>query len=194
MDPDTSVVTFRAIWIAPSIILGLGITRLLSDGISLFRSRDRARLDWIPVLWAVSIFLLQIQYVWAVIELPDYVPVWTLPKFLMLLGLSLLLFIAAALVLPDVQLKEGEDLAERFDHDGRWALGALSLWEALALLANWMLFDQTVISIYGAMSLILIVLPLLFLVGRNRILKACISIAYLILSVVFSWVLSPKSY
>jgi hypothetical protein len=36
------------------MILGLGITRLLSSVVEVFRSRHRAELDWVPFVWSRS--------------------------------------------------------------------------------------------------------------------------------------------
>ena len=135
--------SFRVIWIAPSTILGLGIARLLSDAVLVFKARSRARLDWVPLSWAGCIFVWQIQYLWGIIELPNLVQTWTRIDFLLLLGLSLLLFIAAALVLPDSELNRGESLADSFRRDGRWALVALSGWGCNTLVVNWVMFSMS---------------------------------------------------
>ena len=102
------------------MIVGLGVTRLLTSGVAVFRSRGSARLDWVPIAWAACVFIWQIQYWWAIIELADLHETWTLGDFLILLGLALLLFIAAALVLPHSELLDGSDLGESFKRDGRW--------------------------------------------------------------------------
>ena len=92
--------SFRWISVLLSMVLGLGITRLLSSAVAVFRSRGYARLEWVPIAWAASIFIWQIQYWWAVIELAGMHETWLLVEFLALLGLALLLFVTAALILP----------------------------------------------------------------------------------------------
>jgi hypothetical protein len=191
---ESSNTAFQAIWFAPSFILGLGIARLFSDGITLFRSRHKAQIDWIPLVWAVVIFVWQIQYLWAILELPRYVKVWTLPEFIMLLGLSLTLFISASLILPDAELRDGENLQDTFLRDGRWSLVSLSGWGCLALLVNWLLFETPITTLDGGLMSAATILPLLFLSTKNRRLKEILTISNLILTVVASWILSPKSY
>lgn len=110
--------SFRWISVALSLILGFGITWLLSAAVAMFRSRTLARLDWIPLVWAACVFFWQLQYWWAVIELPRLVSTWHLGQFMILVALALLLFVTAALVLPPTQLAEGENLAESFKRDG----------------------------------------------------------------------------
>ncbi len=60
---------FEYFSVALSFVLGLGLTRLLLGALYVFRARERQRVHWIPILWAASIFLFQIQYWWAVFEL-----------------------------------------------------------------------------------------------------------------------------
>ena len=102
--------SFRWIAVALSMILGLGITRLLASFVAVFRSRNRSRLDWIPLAWAFCIFIFHLQFWWAINELPGLVHIWTLSTFLALVGLTLLLFISAALILPYDELEEEESL------------------------------------------------------------------------------------
>jgi len=186
--------SFRWIWIAPSIILGLGVTRLLSDAVIVFRSRGRARLDWVPLGWAGCIFVWQVQYLWAVIELPNLAQTWTRIDFVLLLGLSLLLFIAAALVLPDSVLEDGESLSDSFRRDGRWALLALSGWGCNALAVNWVMFGLSPLSYEAGLLTVIIVLPVTFLAISSRRVREGITILNLVLTLWAAWQFSPKSY
>jgi len=43
--------SFRWVAVVLSIILGLGVTRLLSSAVEVFRSRNQAHLDWVPLAW-----------------------------------------------------------------------------------------------------------------------------------------------
>lgn len=115
---------FRWIAVALSIILGVGTTRLLSSLVAAFRSRSHAPLDWIPFAWAGGIFIWQLQYWWAINELPRFTKVWTLWSFLVLVSLTLLLFVSAALVSPPSELREMEKLRSAFERDGRWPRSA----------------------------------------------------------------------
>ena len=194
MAAETTSATFNAIWFAPSLILGLGITRLFSDSIRLFRSRSKARMDWLPMMWAICVFVWQIQYLWAVIELAKFVMNWTLFDFLLLIGLSLSLFVAGALVLPDIELREGDDLGQSFSRDGRWALAALSIWGFLALVTDWSLFGSDFVTRETALMSTATVTPILFLLIRNRTLKVGITLVYFVTTFVSAWILSPKAY
>jgi hypothetical protein len=170
------------------------MTRLCSDAITLFRSRHSVTLDWIPLVWAVCIFIWQIQYLWAIIELPDLVKHWTLFDFFVLLFLSLSLFVSAALVFPDNQLHSGERLEDNFLQDGRWSLVALSAWGFTAALADITMFDEPLLSRDVGLMIAIAIAPLSYLISRTRSLKALIAVSNLALTLWTAWVLSPKSY
>lgn len=186
--------SFRWIAVALSMILGLGITRLLASFVAAFRSRRHSSLDWIPLVWAFCIFIFQLQFWWAIMELPSLVQVWTLGSFLSLVGLTLLLFISAALILPPDELQEQETLQAEFQADGRWALIALSMYFVLALFVDWLLWDMTP-GTHGTSTLLpLIVLPLLFLLCHSRRAQVVVTLAYLALGVWSSLSMSPAYY
>jgi hypothetical protein len=185
---------FRWIAISLAMILGLGVTRVLSASIAAFRSRTHATLDWIPLVWAAAIFVLQIQFWWAAIELPNLIHTWTLTSFLTLMGIPLALFVAAAMVLPPVELEPGASLRALFDRDGRWALLSLCAYSLLALAIDFELFHTPPLSAATALLVAEIVLPLVFLLSSSRKLKAATTLAYFTLVLGTSWVLSPKAY
>lgn len=186
--------SFQSVWIAPSIILGIGLTRLLSDSVTVFRSRTRAKIDWVPLVWAACIFVWQVQYLWAVIELPNLVKTWGLVDFLILLGLSLFLFVASALVLPDTELREGETYTDSFRLNGRWALLAVSGWGALALIADWLLFGLAPLSYESGLQACVIVLPAVFLATEARRAREAITVVNLAVTLWAAWQFSPKFY
>lgn len=177
-----------------SVVLALGITRVLTAFVLVFRSRRKARLDWIPIAWAASIFLWQLQYAWATVELPGLVSTWKVTDFLDLLALVLLLFLSAALVLPSSELAEGEDLRTSFERDGRWALVCLSGYFLWSMAINWHFWHMGPLSPTGALSAALALAPIAFLVSRRRRVQAIITVTYIALSVLGAYVFSPRAY
>jgi len=185
---------FGPVTAAFSMILGLGATRLLLSGVALFRSRARASLDWLPMAWGGCIFLQQLQFLWGLIELHDIVAVWTLGSFFAMVGLVLMLYIAAALVLPTNELREGESLRAMFTEDGRWGLAALSAYNLLALGID-VLFWGWRETLRGAGLLIpMIFVPAVFLMIRSRPAQALLTGLYVALSLASAWMLSPYAY
>ena len=186
--------SFRWIAVVLSIILGLGVTRLLSSVVEVFRSRNQARLDWIPLAWAGCIFLWQIQFWWGIIELPGLIAAWTIGSFLTLVSLTLLLFISAGLILPPSKLEKNESLRESFERDGRWALASLSAYFVGALFTDWLLWTVSPVSSWGAFLGVLTLLPILFIWSRSRRVQAVITLLYIPLSIWAALALSRPSY
>ena len=160
----------------------------------MFRSRSRVAVDWLPLAWAFAVFVQQIQYMWGVIELSAYQRTWTLLDFLLFVTLSLSLYVAGSLILPDVQLRAGETLAESFEKDGRRALVALSLWSWGGLVVDWRLFGLRLVSFSSALIVSLAVVPLLFLMAKRRRTKVVATLAYVLFSLLAAWLMSPKAY
>jgi hypothetical protein len=185
---------FQWISVILSLVLGLGITRLLSSAVAVFRSRDCAPVDWIPLVWGACVFLWQIQFWWAIIELSEKVIPWTPLQFLALLGLPLTLFVAAALVLPPTELRTGESLSAEFERDGRWALLFLSAYFFLAIGENWYFWNVAPQTRPGLINLILALIPLVFLSTTSRKSRRLLTILYLLYSLFAAWIESPHAY
>jgi hypothetical protein len=176
------------------MILRLGITRLLSALVEVFRSRDSVRLDWVPLVWAGCIFLWQLQYWWTIIELPGLVNSWMPGAFLILVSLPLLLFVSAALVLPPSKEEGTRTLRESFARDGRWALVSMSAYFGLALFANWLLWEVSPVSTWGAFLSLLIILPLVCVWSRSRRVQEVVTILFGPLTILAARELSRSSY
>lgn len=185
---------FGPVTAAFSMILGLGLTRLLLSAAGVFRSRHRATLDWIPLTWAGCIFIQQLQFLWGMIELHDIVTVWTLGAFLAMVGVVLMLFVAAALVLPFNELGQGESLRSMFEQDGRWALAALAGYNTLVIGIDLLFWGWQ--ETRGVLHLLLplAILPVLFLSFRSRRVQASLTVLYVTLTLLSAWMLSPYAY
>jgi cellulose synthase/poly-beta-1,6-N-acetylglucosamine synthase-like glycosyltransferase len=97
-----------------SIILGLGLTQLLTAAGRLIRHRDRVRLDWLPLLWAAVLLVIYVQSWWAMFGLRN-VRKWTFVAFLAVLAQTTTLYMMAAVVLPEQVEDAGVDLAEHYE-------------------------------------------------------------------------------
>ena len=186
--------SFEYFSVALSFVLGLGVTRLLLGGISVFRARRRQRVNWIPIVWAVSIFLFQIQYWWAVFELKELIEVWTHGAFATLLSAAVLLFIAGALILPASANQERESLFEYFDQDGRWALLAIAAYAVLSMWANWFLFQMSPISKLGAIVWIYGLTAVAAFLATNRRILQILTVGFLLIAMWAYLALAPAAY
>lgn len=87
------------------LIIGLGVTQLLSKLVNRVRRRHEVKLHWIPFAWAVFVFLYQIQFLWWIFELNSLIKTWTPTAYLLLVGYALLLFLAGVLVSPRARVE-----------------------------------------------------------------------------------------
>jgi hypothetical protein len=184
---------FRWVTVIVSILLGLGLTRILTSAISVFLARKRASLDWLPLVWAGTIFLQQIGFWWSLDELSKLVPHWTLGAFLFLVCIVLSLFIAAALILPSHDMGKDESLRDYFQMDGRWALLAVCGFNTLAIFANIVFWHSPIISLDTCLNLIVCLTPMIAFLGARPVQVGATAAQALIVPVSFIVVL-PSGY
>lgn len=92
-----------------SIVLGLGLTELLSNVHRLIQARDRVAFHWLPLLWSGIIFVVLVQWWWAAFGLHRQLA-WNFFFFLLILLIPVLLYLAAASVLPAIEPERTVDL------------------------------------------------------------------------------------
>jgi hypothetical protein len=105
-----------------SIVLGLGFTQLLTAAGRLIRHRDRVQVQWVPLLWAAILLLIYVQVWWSMYGLrlrPD----WTFLDFSVVLAQTAMLYLMAAVILPEQVEEGGIDLQAYFDRQHRWFFG-----------------------------------------------------------------------
>ncbi len=186
--------SFEYFSVALSFVLGLGVTRLLLGGLGVFRARRRQRIHWIPIVWAVSIFLFQIQFWWGIYELNELVKTWTHGAFATLLLAAILLFVAGALILPVSANEERESLFEYFERDGRWALLAIACYAALSIWVNWYLFQVSPISKIAAIVWIFGLTALAAFLTKNRRILQTLTVGFLPITLWAYLALAPAAY
>ncbi len=104
-----------------SIILGLGLTQLLTATGRLIRHRDRVRVHWLPLLWAAILLLVYVQVWWSMYGL-RFRADWTFGAFGIVLAQTATLYLMAAVALPE-EVDTGTDLGAHFDRQHRWFFG-----------------------------------------------------------------------
>ncbi|HEX6535212.1 MAG TPA: hypothetical protein VF041_11470 [Gemmatimonadaceae bacterium] len=92
---------FQYLTVLISIILGLGLTQLLTGIGRLVQARARVRLYWPALLWIALVLLMHVQVWWALFDLRAHRG-WTFLNFLVVLLTPTCLYLMAALALPDV--------------------------------------------------------------------------------------------
>ncbi|MCO6049314.1 hypothetical protein NGM99_05860 [Mesorhizobium sp. RP14(2022)] len=171
-----------------SMILGLSITRLLLGLVTVFRIRRSSQADWVPLAWSGVLFEIQLQFWWAVNQLPVLQPTYGFGDFLFLVALPLTLYVSAALILPSRGEDEKIALREYFEADGRYALLALTAFLLLGFLINIFFFRSPMESIWALIDLPMIVLPTLAFFLKERRCYVAITLVYLPLAGLDLWI------
>lgn len=169
---------FEFLAIGISLILGLGTTLLLTSFLNVFVNRQNIRFDWIPLVWAFYILLIQIQYYAATWNLND-VTDWNFLTFASTLLLAGLIFIAAGLVLPIGQGKYPSDLRNYFEHHGKWAVGALAVRGVVAIFSNhFIIIKNYSLNLVDVLIFLQIAFALLFFISKKRKLLITFTLLY----------------
>jgi len=127
---------FQYLIVLVSIVLGLGITQLLTGVGRLVQARARVALYWPTLVWVAVLLLIHVQSWWAMFDMRAHRD-WTFGKFLVVLLTPTTLFLMSALVLPDVAEATGDgerlDLRAHYHAQARWffAAGALVIVSSL---------------------------------------------------------------
>ena len=87
------------VFVTISIILGLAITRLLSEAAALIRAHRRIRFHWATALWATCVLVFILQMWWVGWELHDYGD-WSILDFFVLVLAAVCVYGAAEMSLP----------------------------------------------------------------------------------------------
>lgn len=125
-----------------SIILGLAITQILKGYRGLMQSRARLRLYGPAVLWSVLLLLIDVQAWWAMFGLRN-LEQWTFVAFSIVLLQTVVLYLLAALVLPDFFGDELIDLRAYYYANHRWFFtlavlaGVVSVLKDLVISGHW---------------------------------------------------------
>jgi hypothetical protein len=117
MDP------FSYLAVLISIILGLGITQLLGGLGRLLQERHSVRLYRPTIVWAgLLLVVLHVQTWWAMFGLRT-LSSWSFLAFLLVLLQPVVLFLLAALILPDGGSETSRDLRANYFAHSRWFFG-----------------------------------------------------------------------
>ena len=102
-----------------SIILGLGLTHLLSAFSRLVPERKRISFYWLSFLWAVLIFVSQVQWWWSSYGWRAQTE-WNFFSFLYLLLTPVSMYLSAVLVLPKVKSKGHFNMKDYYFSTHQW--------------------------------------------------------------------------
>jgi len=144
------------VFIAVSIILGLAITRLLSEVAGLIRAYKRVTFHWATALWGFSVmlFILQLWWVgWELRALSD----WEIQDFFALVIGAIFVYGAAELALPT----EDYDISDNSELDFLAHSRSLGRGSAMSMLGYFCVGPYVNIMLFGNPPVASVIIPLL---------------------------------
>lgn len=123
---------FEFLSVLVSIIVGLGLTHLLSGAARLIQLRRRLRPHPTTLIWMAFLFLVNIQIWWVAFERRDAVE-WHFFAFLLYLLMPVLICLLSYLVLPELGDEDEVDLRGSFAANRGWFFGLLASGPAVSL-------------------------------------------------------------
>lgn len=124
---------FEYLAVLLSIVIGLGMTNVLSGFASMVRHRDRVKIYWPLLVWMAVILLTHVQLWWALFELRK-VPVWNFGAFLAVLMQPVALYLTTAVLVPDFPDKGEIDLKAAYYRETRWFFGGIVMLVIVSLI------------------------------------------------------------
>lgn len=117
---------FEHLSVLISIILGLGMVRLLISLQQLVQAIDRVKIYWLPILWAILVFVGQIEWWWSSFEFRNQFN-WNFFYFLFILISPISLYLGAAFVLPKIEENSEYDLKQYYYRTRGWLFTFLAI-------------------------------------------------------------------
>ena len=121
-----------------SVFIGLGLSHLLSGFVELFKSRKHVKFYWLHTLWAVLTFLGGVFLWWSLWNLRE-MRIWNFFSFILLLFEPVLVYVAAAFLIPKPSADAHTDLRRYFYDNHAAFFGANATFILLLLLQNGLL-------------------------------------------------------
>ena len=110
---------FEHLSVLISLVIGLGLTHLLSSAHRLVQAHGRIRLHWLPLVWAVLIFTAQVEWWWSIFGWRNEGG-WNFFYFLFILLSPVAMYLASTFVLPEIEPNQSYDLRVYYFETRRW--------------------------------------------------------------------------
>lgn len=129
---EVNVDAFNYLSVLISLILGLAITQVLKGFRGLMQARTRLQTYWPAVVWAILIMVISVQSWWSMFGLRHHTE-WTFIEFSVVLAQTIVIYLLAALVLPDFFGDVAVNLREHYYGHRRWFFSLLVVLIATSL-------------------------------------------------------------
>lgn len=126
MQPEPAAVeVFVHIRIVMGMVIGLGITRLLTGAARFVQHPGKDSIYPVHLGWVLSLLLMLVHFWWWQFGL-SHLPGWTFQVYLFLIGYAVVLFLMCTLLFPD-NIAEYSGYEEFFLSRRRWFFGLLAV-------------------------------------------------------------------
>lgn len=180
---------FEYVTVLISIVLGLGITQVLTGIADLVHQSNRVKVYWPHFVWVFLVLLMHVQEWWVTYDLKNYEP-WRLPTFFFIMLYPVNLFILARLLFP-FGMQEGIiDLKTFYFENYRKIFGFTCALILLAILDGVFIRNRSILD--ESLKLILLLL-MLFFISRKSLAElahkiiATVFLLLLLLSIAIEW-------
>ena len=126
---------FEYLAVIVSVIIGLGLTRILEGVGGLLEARVRVHIYWVHLVFTGIVFLGHLLFWWLFWSSRD-VEAWSFFPFLFLLLQPIILYLLAGLCFPDFSGTEPIDFRIFYYRNHRWFFGLFALLMALISLRD----------------------------------------------------------
>ncbi|HZF85902.1 MAG TPA: hypothetical protein VE084_20500 [Burkholderiaceae bacterium] len=116
---------FPHIRIVMGMVIGLGVTRLLSGVARIVQHPTQYRLDVVHLAWVASVLLALVHFWWWQFGLYQ-IEAWTFGAYLFVIGYAIVLFLLCALLFPD-SMQDYASYSDYFQARRGWFFGLLAI-------------------------------------------------------------------
>ncbi len=174
---------FEYVSVLISIILGLGITQIVTGLADLIHQWDRVKIYWPHLLWIFLIFFLHIQEWWATYELKDF-DSWRLTTFLFVILYPIILFILAKLLFPFGFNENIIHLKSFYFENFRRIFGWSIVLVLLAFSTNVFILNYPWVDQVPQLAIVVMLMPIVISNTKNEITHKVLAVIITLVSVI----------
>ncbi len=180
---------FEYVTVFISIILGLGVTQILTGIADLVHQNERVKIYWPHLVWIFLVLVLHVQEWWVIYQLRSFEK-WRLPVFLFILLYPVVLFVLARLLFP-FGFSEGTiDLKKFYFENYRRIFLFGAMLALLSILDNLFIRNYVAEDLIGPSIVLVLLLSIAILKKSTPLLHQLVAMfmfALLLFSIALEW-------
>lgn len=180
---------FEYVVVLISIILGLGITQIMTGVADLVHQWEKVKLYWPHTLWVVLAFIMHVQEWWITYDLKQAFDTWRLPTFLFFTLYPVTLFIFARILFPYAPADGPVDMKLFYYANFRKFLLLFMVLILLSIISNVIVFGFTIDQLL-LVALFALTAWIAVRNQRNEMLHKALAVSLLVvlvISIIWNW-------